>query len=160
MAEDPTWNEMGFFVSSYGIPSILYFYFTKGFWGADKLMRVQIGYVYWAMTLEMERPPDSEIEATYRRFDSEIEIVYHSVREDLVAHYGAPHKSVVADEQAPEEFRISGIFWWAIDENVLTLQYGLHRDGAVRDNLGIAIGYGDGNLDPISQVAARNLMRR
>jgi len=159
MAEDPKWNEMGFFVSSYGVPSILYFYFTRGFFGGDRLIRVQIGYVYWAMTLEMERPPDRGIEATYQRFDSEIEMAYRRVREDLVAHYGAPHKSLV-DKQAPVEFRNSGFFIWTINENILTLQYGLHRDGALQDNLGIAIGYGDRNSDPISQAAARNLMRR
>lgn len=146
MAEDPTWNEMGFFVSSYGIPSVLFFYFTKGFLGSDRLVRVQIGYfVDQAVTAEMERPPDSEIETAYQ-----------SIRNDLAGCYGLPLRSP-ADRSAPPELRLSELLVWAVGSNILTLSCGLRRDGVMEENLGVGIGYGDRNLDAISQSVARGL---
>jgi len=54
-------------------------------------------------------------------------------------------------KDSPAEFRQSQMLVWKLPDSILTLSYGLLRDGVPPDiNPPIAVGYGDRKRDPIS----------
>ena len=110
---EPGWNEIGFVSPSHGMPASFFFYFLTGIFGGDKLSRIQIMYL---------TPADSWLP------DDEIENAFRSVRDDLLAHYGEPNR-VVDGRSVPVDFRQSEELLWKLPDSILTLSYGLIRDG-------------------------------
>jgi hypothetical protein len=145
MPVEEGWNEIGFFSPSYGLPASFFFYFEVGIFGGDKLRRIQIMY----LTPSEQWPPDDEIERAYVL-----------IKDDLLAQYGEPAKTITKDEiglcDPPEEFRLSKIHVWKFPESILTLSYGLVRDG-VPPNVcpPVTVAYGDRKRDPCSIPFAR-----
>jgi len=133
MGPHPTQNAIGFFDSSYGVPSGIVCYFNRGLFGRDKLARVVVTF--------FEEPPEDEI----------IEKTYTQIKSDLVAQYGRPAHEVEDFKDDPPEFRLSELLVWVVGDSILTLSLGLKRDGVIEDNSGIFVGYGDAKRDPISQ---------
>jgi hypothetical protein len=130
------WNEIGFYGPSYGLPAAFFFQFTKGMLGGDKLVRSQIVY----FVLMDARPPDDDIERAFLM-----------IRKDLVGEYGRPRELSNAKHDVPAEFRQSQVLVWKRSDSILTLSYGLLRDGVPPDiNPPIAVGYGDRKRDPVS----------
>jgi len=106
-------NEIGFYSPSYGLPAAFFFYFMTGMLGGDKLARAQIMY----FALMDERPPDDEIERAYL-----------AIRKDLLGEYGRP-RELSHTKDSPAEFRQSQMLVWKLPDSILTLSYGLLRDG-------------------------------
>jgi len=134
-------NEIGFYSPSYGLPTAFFFYFTTGMLGGDRLARAQIMY----FALMEERPRDDDIERAYL-----------VIRKDLVGEYGLP-RELTHTKDSPAKFRQSQMLVWKFPESILTLSYGLLRDGVPADtNPPITVGYGDRKRDPISLPFARD----
>ena len=77
-------------------------------------------------------------------------------RKDLVGEYGLP-RELTHTKDSPAEFRQSQMLVWKLPESILTLSYGLLRDGVPADtNPPITVGYGDRKRDPISLPFARD----
>jgi hypothetical protein len=134
-------NEIGFYSPSYGLPTAFFFYFTTGMLGGDRLARAQVMY----FALMEERPSDDDIERAYL-----------AIRKDLVGEYGLP-RELAHTKDSPAEFRQSEMLVWKLPESILTLSYGLLRDGVPADtNPPITVGYGDRKRDPISLTFARD----
>jgi hypothetical protein len=138
---EPGYNEIGFFSPSYGLPASFFFYFRTGMLGWDKLARIQIMY----FTPADQWPSDDEIERGYLL-----------IKKDLIAQYGGPLE-IPGAKSAPVEFRQSEMIVWKLHDSILTLSYGLVRDG-VPPNVSppITVGYGDRQRDPISLPFARD----
>jgi len=64
-----------------------------------------------------ERPPDDEIERAYL-----------AIRKDLLGEYGRP-RELSDTKDSPAEFRQSQMLVWKLPDSILTLSYGLLRDG-------------------------------
>ncbi len=64
-----------------------------------------------------ERPPDDEIERAYL-----------AIRKDLLGEYGRP-RELSHTKDSPAEFRQSQMLVWKLPDSILTLSYGLLRDG-------------------------------
>ncbi|MGO9209132.1 MAG: hypothetical protein ACLPXM_12785 [Terriglobales bacterium] len=135
MPVEEGYNEIGFFSPSYGLPASFFFYFEAGVLGGDKLRRIQIMY----LTPAEQWPPDEEIERAY-----------NLIKNDLVAQYGEP--AITKDEtDLPEEFRQSEMHVWKFSESILTLSYGLVRDGVPLNVCPpVTVAYGDRKHDPFS----------
>src|SRR5262249_3034357 len=132
--------EIGFFSPSYGLPASFFFYFAKGMLGRDKLVRVQIMYL-----IPTDQWPS----------DKETEHAYRLIKKDLIEQYGGPDK-ILDTKSAPVEFRQSEMLVWKLPESILTLSYGLIRDG-IQPNVcpPVTVAYGDRKRDPISLPFAR-----
>jgi hypothetical protein len=134
------YNEVGYFSPSYGLPASFFLFFAAGMFGGDKLRRINISYL-----IPAEQWPS----------DEEIERAYILIKDDMTSQYGSPAETLIATD-APEEFRQSAVLVWKLPESILTLSYGLARDG-VPPNIcpPLTVGYGDRKLDPISLPFAR-----
>lgn len=89
-------------------------------------------------------PPDEEIERTFVL-----------IKDDLMVEYGKPAMTKDA-AGLPEEFRQSKLLVWKFSESILTLSYGLARDGVPPGSCPpVTVAFGDRKHDPFSAPYAR-----
>jgi hypothetical protein len=129
------YNEVGYFSPSYGFPACFFFSFRSGAFGTDKLTRIVITY----LTTFEEWPSDEEIERAFELLKKKFEVAYGEAR---------PLQSM---KNAPVQFRQSEMLVWQLATSVLTLSYGLVRDGIVPGVCApVSVTLGDRKHDPIS----------